>query len=76
MRTPYDYYPPHICPKCGRYLIVCECNRPKENTDYTEYLRKLQEPKPAPTIDYDILAEKVAAKVVALLGKKKRRAAR
>ena len=66
---------PQVCRICGK-LWDCTCYRDKQNNDYLEYMRKLTEPKPAPAIDYDILAEKVAAKVVALMGKKKKRRAK
>lgn len=74
----------NICKLCGGfkgaflppYVRACTCKK-EVNNDYMELLRQqLEPPKPTPTIDYDILAEKVAAKVVALLGKKKRRAKR
>ncbi len=68
---PYDY----LCLMCGRYRITCFCYRQKQDY-YKEYMRKLTEVKAAPPIDYDKLADLIAAKVVALLGKKKRRASR
>lgn len=70
INNPFD-----TCPRCGRYWSVCQCYGSKKDNEYIEYMRKLQGIHPAPAIDYDILAEKVAAKVVALLGKKKKRRA-
>jgi len=77
-----------ICPICGLYknpppqMIACKCFRQKEPDPielYQEYMRKRQEPvKLESTMDFDRFADLVAAKVVALLGKqkKKRRASK
>ncbi len=78
-------YPCGLCFDSRCAQLGCQKNRQHQHQQqqqdfvkvYEEYLRKQQEKtKPAPALDYDKLADLVAAKVVALLAKKKRRASR